>query len=211
MSNIAFRTLINALYLSHFSSWATSPYIWKQIYYFLFVVSVDDRGVVVVVIVSPKEEERNFFEVSHVNVNHNYFWHQYYHDGWFFDLIRWYYIICTRRVIWINLALGLYRSINTCWYDDNSVWVSVFIQLSVTVWMGWRFWRCICDVFKSLSVFYVLLILANSVGRSLRAMIYCSRFWNYEILLKISKLWDFKILNILVDIIIYFFRFNPIT
>ena len=61
ISNIAFRTFINALDLSHCAAWEIFPSILKHIYSFPGRCSVEDHGVVAVVIVSPKEEERNFF------------------------------------------------------------------------------------------------------------------------------------------------------
>ena len=61
ISNISFRTVMNALDLEYCSAWDLYPSILKHRYHFLGVGSVGDRVVVVVVIVYPKEEERKLF------------------------------------------------------------------------------------------------------------------------------------------------------
>ena len=71
--------------------------------------------------------------------------------------------------------------------------VSVFIQLVVTIWRGWRCWRRISGVVESLSVFFSgFVISAKSIGHSWWAMIYCCWYWNYDILLKILEIVRFK-------------------
>ena len=112
----------NALDIANCAAWALYPSTWKHRYYFPGGGTVDNRGVVMLEIVSQKEEKRHLFKVSHMTVNHHYRWHPYYHDGWCFDLTSWCYVICTHRVIWSNVALGLYKSIKTWRYYEIIVW-----------------------------------------------------------------------------------------
>ena len=83
---------------------------------------------------------------------------------------------------------------------------SVFIQLVVTLWRGWRCWRIISGVFKLLFVLFSEFVSsANSIVRGWWDMIYCCRFWNYDILLIIFDIVRFlKINKYLIDVRIYF-------
>ena len=95
------------------------------------------------------------------------------------------------------------------WFSNSDV--SVFIQLVVTIWRGWRWWRRIIFIVKLLSILFSDSVSsADSIGYGWRAMIYCCRFWNDEILLKFFEIVRLK--NYVEYFNRYqnlFLRFNP--
>ena len=144
--------------------------------------SIEDRGVVVVNIVSPKEERHRPPEVSHMNVNHHYHLHPYYHDFWCFDII---YLMLHHLYLQSHLNhcftgfVQKYQSVVVrrqwcliqCFHSTCSNYMKVLKILKKYMW-------CCQAIFY----FFKFFILSNSINHGWWVMIYCSRFWNYEIL-----------------------------